>query len=389
MLQSMGSENSGRSSILDKIMSEQQVSHLQDFKPDEVLNKLMQSLNEREREVLRRRFALNGGKPETLEVIGRYFRVTRERIRQIQRLATQRLRVLGRSADIVRPLRQVVVEVLEAAGGIAPLTRLQRQLVDMAGGVKAEVVNFLLDELLSDIIERIGGEGTQLVAGWRLRNASLESLQGLIDQAQEIISVNGEVMAGEELAGALAQASLTAPLGGPLPDNEQILNLLELSQQVRRNSFKEWGLAHWETVSPRRMNDKIYLVLKKAGQPLHFREIVRLINEQQFDRKTAYPPTIHNELILDEKYVLVGRGIYALREWGYKPGVVADVIIDNIRQAEHPLTVAEIVAKVLKQRVVKRGTIQLALTNRQRFQKLADGRYALADDIASPNNQTI
>ena len=113
---------------------------------------------------------------------------------------------------------------------------------------------------------------------------------------------------------------------------------------------------------------------------MHFREIVRLINEQSFDHKKAYAPTVHNELILDDKFVLVGRGIYALKEWGYKPGVVADVMVEILKEHGQPMQRDELVAAVLKQRLVKRGTIYLALTNKKKFARLPDGRYSLANN---------
>jgi len=125
------------------------------------------------------------------------------------------------------------------------------------------------------------------------------------------------------------------------------------------------------------MNDKIYLVMKKQGKPMHFAEIAKAINEAGFDEKKAYPATIHNELILDDKYVLVGRGIYALKEWGYQPGVVADVIESILRKAGGPLTKDEIVSKVLAERMVKKSTIQLALMNKQRFSKVERNKYWL------------
>ena len=97
-----------------------------------------------------------------------------------------------------------------------------------------------------------------------------------------------------------------------------------------------------------------------------------------FDHKTAYPATVHNELILDDKFVLVGRGLYALSEWGYKPGVVADVICRVLKNCEYPLSREEIVEKVLDQRMVSKSTIHLALMNKEKFQKDEDGRYLLA-----------
>jgi len=104
-----------------------------------------------------------------------------------------------------------------------------------------------------------------------------------------------------------------------------------------------------------------------------------MINQLKFDERPAYPPTVHNELILNSEYILVGRGIYALREWGYKPGVVADVISDILKSNDHPLTRDEIVRQVLKERVVKKNTIFLALTDKHKFQKKSDGTYTTVE----------
>ena len=136
-------------------------------------------------------------------------------------------------------------------------------------------------------------------------------------------------------------------------------------------------MADWPSITPRRMNDKIYVVLKKESRPLHFSEIADIINKIGFDERKAYPATIHNELILDDKYVLVGRGIYALKEWGYKPGVVADVIAEILNEQGRPLTKKEIIAEVMKKRMIKETTITLALMNKDRFVSDTNGKYSL------------
>jgi hypothetical protein len=124
------------------------------------------------------------------------------------------------------------------------------------------------------------------------------------------------------------------------------------------------------------MNDRVYLVLKKEGHPMHFEEIAKRISK--VFKKRAYPPTVHNELILNSEYVLVGRGMYALREWGYKEGVVSDVLIDVLKRVGHPMDRSALVDAVLKQRMVKKNTILLALADKQYFQKTKDGKYTLA-----------
>src|SRR3989344_7681734 len=130
-------------------------------------------------------------------------------------------------------------------------------------------------------------------------------------------------------------------------------------------------------IGPQRKSDKIYLAMKKVGKPMHFRDIAKSINDFKFDQKIAHPATIHNELIVNRKYVLIGRGIYALKEWGYDPGVVAEVIVDILQKSGKPLTREQIVGEVLKKRQVKIATIHLALTDKNKFQKLSGGEYAL------------
>jgi predicted transcriptional regulator len=112
---------------------------------------------------------------------------------------------------------------------------------------------------------------------------------------------------------------------------------------------------------------------------MHFTEIASEINKNAFDGKIAYAPTVHNELILDPKYVLVGRGIYALSEWGYRPGNVADVIIDILKE-DGPLTKDQIIDKVLERRNVKRSTVYLALMNHDKIKRNDKGRYFLVDE---------
>ena len=365
-----------QSSILDRIITAQEVSHRENFKPQDVLRQLLQRLSERERQVLWRRFGLGGGEPETLDSIGKSFHVTRERIRQIERLGVRKLKDDKGAQQLLEPVRQVVVEVIEASGGIVPSERLLTVLAEL-GDVNHNVISFYLAEMLDDVVAPVGGDDTSWLLGWRLRTAAVAALETIASRAQDIITARGTPLPEEMLGRELGAANLTTPLGQPLIEGRLALGLLELARAVRRNTFGEWGLSHWETITPKRMNDKIYLVLKKYGQPLHFREITRLINEAKFDHKVAYPPTVHNELILDQRYVLVGRGIYALREWGFAPGVVADVIASLLRARGEPVSREEIVSEVLKQRYVKRGTIHLALTNQQRFTKLPDGRYTV------------
>jgi hypothetical protein len=90
--------------------------------------------------------------------------------------------------------------------------------------------------------------------------------------------------------------------------------------------------------------------------------------------------TVHNELIRNNEFVLVGRWIYALKDWGiYKPGTVLDVIIDIMRKNWEAMSTEEIIAKVLKVRKVKNTTIYMNLQNKKIIQRVWRNYYQLKD----------
>ncbi len=101
---------------LETPIGEEEDSHLGDFIPDddapapaevasftllrEQLMEVLDTLNPREEMVLRLRFGLDDGKTRTLEEVGREFKVTRERIRQIEAKALRKLRHPSRSKKL-------------------------------------------------------------------------------------------------------------------------------------------------------------------------------------------------------------------------------------------------------------------------------------------------
>jgi predicted Zn-ribbon and HTH transcriptional regulator len=139
-----------------------------------------------------------------------------------------------------------------------------------------------------------------------------------------------------------------------------------------------WGLIKWPTVNPKNIRDKIYVILHVNGKPLHFNEIAKAIKGSEFKRKDVTTQAIHNELIKDSRFVLIGRGIYALKEWGYAKGTVADIITDVLKKADEPLHRDEIVKRVLKSRQVKETTILLNLQGKTQFKRVAKATYTLA-----------
>ncbi|RKX64467.1 MAG: RNA polymerase subunit sigma, partial [Thermodesulfobacteriota bacterium] len=61
---------------------------------------ILATLTPREQEILRLRFGLGGGSEYTLEEIGKRFKVSRERIRQIEKRALQKLRIASENFNL-------------------------------------------------------------------------------------------------------------------------------------------------------------------------------------------------------------------------------------------------------------------------------------------------
>jgi len=148
---------------------------------------------------------------------------------------------------------------------------------------------------------------------------------------------------------------------------------LSLSKKVGRNPLGEWGQAESPHVRVKSMRDLAYLTLKRHGSPMHFTEVAESI--QKLFNREAHPATCHNELIKDKRFVLVGRGLYALKEWGYNPGVVRDVIKGVLDAAEGPLSREEIIERVKRERYVKDATIIVNLQDGS-FRRTSDGKYS-------------
>lgn len=364
-------------SILDQVLNRKQTDDIEHFSPLDVLSHLLKILAAREEEILRRRYGLHAKAPETLEHIGTQYNVTRERIRQIESGAIAKLRKYNDTHHAVNPIIDALTSVLDQHGGVMREESLLNQLLGNSDDAQASraATLFIMQFLLKDRVKHFQLSDAYYPA-WQLTTAPVHLVDETIRTVHGILETHGQPLPVKEVLEQLRKTSFGVEHQYQLTD-AAVLSYVGVSTLVAKNPYDEYGLAGWGTIVPRRMSDKIYLVLKKAGKPLHFNDITQLINETKFDHRTAYPPTVHNELILNDRYVLVGRGIYALKEWGYKPGVVADILVSILKREQRPLTRDELVAEVLKQRIVKRNTIHLALTNRKKFTKQTNGTYDL------------
>ncbi|MBI1866163.1 MAG: hypothetical protein HYS02_00140 [Candidatus Staskawiczbacteria bacterium] len=160
---------------------------------------------------------------------------------------------------------------------------------------------------------------------------------------------------------------------------EALLSYLQVSKKIQENGEGKIGLIEWPEIKPRGVRDRAFLVFKKHQKPLHFTKVAEMIDKFGYNlpNKKTYPQTVHNELIKDLRFVLVGRGTYALQEWGYSPGTIKDVIVKVLEKKNMALDKEEIVKEVLSQRLVAKNTVLMNLNNKEYFQKDEAGKYFL------------
>lgn len=331
----------------------------------QVAGNILDLLDARSKDVVTRRFGLKKANTETLESIGKEYGITRERVRQIEANAKK---ALSNLEDLYAPAYQVLREVFVAHGGIMSEDHAIEAVRTATGeDVSANLVVFYL-MILPDFSP--GAQTKFFASHWRYEKAVNPLDEKIVTTAQEILKENKHPLATAELFGQIRthigveQENLSDAI---------VRAALTASRNIDPTVFEEWGLTTWPEIHPRGVGDKAYAVLRRHAKPAHFREITELINLASFDHKKANPQTVHNELIKDSRFVLVGRGLYGLKEWGYMSGTVSDVLAAILEDAEQPLTSEELIGRVLKQRIVKKNTILLSLQNSKRFQKTGSG----------------
>lgn len=343
-----------------------QTSLKQDFQ--HFAQELLSVLDPRSKDILSRRYGLETGTTETLESIGQEYGITRERVRQIE---SQAKKALATRLGILEPALSVLERIFQNEGGILTSDRVVALVNGELGReVLGTVVTFYLE--VTAAYEFVTTNDL-FAPHWR-------HPQSITKEAEDVLR---------------AGRALLHEAQHPLPENEfvsgiqnkllkkapeaHVLAWLAASRHMRKNPFGQWGLVGWAETTPRGVGDKAYAILRRHGKPEHFRRVAELINEAHFDRKVANAQTVHNELIKDSRFVLVGRGLYGLTEWGYVPGTVADVLESCLRKATQPLTREELVQQVLAQRLVKKNTILLSLQDQSRFVKMGGNRYTLKE----------
>jgi len=340
-----------------------------------IVESLIEKLGAKQKLVLSGRFGISGQIPLTLEAIGKTLNITRERVRQIEADALNLLKKSEKTQEI-KNLVSETEEIIEEKGDIAKAETFANEVFKrfFSREIKNDKEKNLVEVVFSVVgLKRIRNN-KEMEETWTSREFNLKRFRQAVSNVEKIFDESKKLFSEVELLKKIDGMEQTALEARVAP--EKIINYLEVSKKFGKNIFGQWGKAKWPLVRPRGVREKATLVLLNRRKPLHFREISRLIEEMKLSDKKVHPQTVHNELIRDKRFVLVGRGTYALKEWGYEEGTVKDIIVSVIRSAGGFLKKENIISGVLKKRKVKKATIDVNLSNRKVFQKTKGG-YAL------------
>lgn len=332
---------------------------------DEALKTIDQ---EREREIISRRFGLFDRK-ETLEQIGEMLGITRERVRQLEKAILIRLKMAAEKGHIpsINDVERLIIRDLSENGRVARVHDLSERLVGNDRNTTHKPHVAFLAELSPKLAVVSENDNYHHAVGIS-EHGDEKTIKKHVDEVVKAIKKHGEPIHVEKLH---EQLSYEHP--------NHVRGLASVSKGLA--SLKDvWGLIKWPTVNPRNIRDKIYVVLSENGKPMHFSDIAKAIKDSDFKRKNVTTQAIHNELIKDKRFVLIGRGIYALDSWGFSKGTVSDIITEVLNEAGEPLHRDEIVRRVLEKRQVKETTILLNLQSRPEFKRVAKATYTLAED---------
>ncbi len=343
-----------------------QVADKTGFKPKVIVRRLLTSLPERSRIVLEARFGLgNSAERVTLESIGKRYDITRERVRQIENHALNALKKSPAFSEAHAAFEELE-RVIDSLGGIV----CEDDLLSFMSKEKSmqNHIYFLL--VLGDPF-KYRKEDDEAERCWYVDQELADKVHTALKSLYSSLSDEELIPESDMIERFLKELE---NINAKYRNEEVIKRWLSISKNIGKNPLGEWGHSASPNVKTKGVRDYAYLAVKKHGSPLHFREVAQLI-EKTFHRK-AHVATTHNELIKDNRFVLVGRGMYALKEWGYTQGVVRDVIREVLRD-KGSMSKEEIIDKVLKERHVKPGTIVVNLQNQKYFKRGKDGKFTL------------
>lgn len=338
---------------------------------EKLFKDVLGSLSEKERTVIERRIWISWEK-ETLQNIGNSFSpsITRERVRQIEDAGIKKVGRIIKATELAN-IQEMAKEFIAHHGGVLTKEKLVAAIIsnmNLSKDINAHILEVIIQSDF-DIIKSKPRLGTQTY--FTLPSIARKTIDAAHKEAVKILKRKKDVMERTELYKQVAE-TIESSVGKVW--NVFIDSSLDIFEDIVKGEEVLIGLTRWKILNPKTLKDKAIYVMKKELVPMHFIDISNKISD--YLGESVKINTIHNELIRNDEFILIGRGIYALKEWGFKPGTVLDVILDILGKNGGPMTTEDIIKKVLKVRNVKKTTIYMNLQNKNAIERVGRNFYA-------------
>ncbi len=333
----------------------------------ELMQRILNLLTEKEQDILKRRFSLQETPKETLDKIGKSYDITRERVRQIEAVAIRKLTRISMD-PAMRAIHKLAFEILTENGDIMAEDQLVSQMIlNMNDNQKIDRNSVVLAMRVSDNLTK-QDKNQQFNPFWRTKELSMADVRALLQRIHKVLKKQQEnVLVPADIAEALNES-------GAKVTEATVASILYIDKRFLKTG-DGWGLMSCRLINPKSIKDRIIITLRNNAKPLHFSEIIRAVLEEFPAVKKVTTQAIHNELIRHDEFVLVGRGLYGLKEWNMTTGTVCDVIIQVMREHGEPMKRQDIINKVLEKREIRVGTISLNLQKYEFFQRVGRAVY--------------
>ncbi len=335
---------------------------------------VLSSLSEREQVVLQRRVWVDWEK-ETLQSIGNSFSpaITRERVRQIEDSWIKKIWKVVTRSDLIS-IQQIAHKYLNLHWGIISKEKLVNILIkdlELESNINTWIIDIIIqaDKSITKSKQKFGCK-----IYYTLENVNKKDVDLIHKEALKVLKKKKTVMKKTALYETVI-GNLNAKQKFSLSFIDTVLDFFDDIVFWEENLI--W-LEKWKILNPKTLKDKAIYVLKKEKVPMHFVDVTNKVTDMI--GKPVKVNTIHNELIRNEEFVLIGRWIYALKEWWFVPGTVLDVIVEILKKNWEPMNTEDITKEVLKIRNVKHSTIYMNLQNKKVIERVWRNYYELKKD---------
>jgi len=272
--------------------------HLSALNLEKLIEKVINDANfdARSSNILIKRFGLETPKTATLQQLGAKYGITRERVRQLEAQAVSQIRKGIESFEEAQTLKNFAEDHLSRVGGLRKDDTFMEELHIVAEanedkGIFGNKARFIFKILKYPYFS---GENDFFHSFWYVDKGAKNKMEII---HKDIVKELKKVEHFEEIFREAVKPH-------NIPESIAA-NYLSVSKKIGIGPYGDIGLSHWEEINPKTVRAKAFLLLKKTGDPMHFTEIAKFID--------SHAPTVHNELIKDPRFVLMGRGTYGLK----------------------------------------------------------------------------